>query len=541
MNELAPSSNLIWVSDGGSEEAVVAQLQRAKNLNVKVMLALDNHFFPVWGNFRLRPDYKKAWDSFAARIAPYVLDGTVAAFYPLDEPYQQAPKAGYSDGQMLNALNIAGNTIHQTFPATPIAVITTTMSVYAAQNLVPSTFDWIGVDEYGPNLEGCWEKCTYNRSVPEIYDRLGTLLYPHQYRFLVPFAFKFKSAPNGGDEAYRIDLANRYFDLARSAPRTIGIVPFIYQNFGDGNNFGYGTASMPKLRQRYFEIGRSIKMSTCDPQESYYCSSEGYSIMKSCGCGKPTDRVQNINWADAGNGCWIVGTPVKCTPPPPEHPPVDPNGKPDLLITKLGFNPVTQKEGKSVRITVRVKNNGTNLIPAGTTLSALIQTEEYGELTASKVVPADLYPGQSLVLITPKDNKIILKFGTLRLIATVDPDNAIQELNEDNNVLEQDFKIKPKSFAIRVIRRMGGIYNLNLLLENGRTIKRRTIKNCWKNNNFPGDSTTVEFKGTCASGMRYDLGKIKSLQIGVSYDGGTTSQSSEREINPSLTEYVFDL
>lgn len=536
MNELAPYSNLVWVTDGGPEANVVSQIQRAKKLNVKVILNLDNHFFPAYGNFRLRPDYQKAWDNFAAQIAPYVLDGTIAAFYPLDEPYQQAPKAGYTDAQMLNALNIAGNTIHRTFPATPIAVITTTMSVYAPQNLIPSTFDWIGVDEYGPKLEGCWEKCTNNLSVPQIYERLGALLYPHQYRFLVPFAWKYKSAPNAADERFRIDLANKYFELGQTTPRTIGLIPFIYQNFGSGNNYGYGTNSMPNLRQRYVEIGESIKTNTCKPQESYFCSSEGYWTMKSCGCGKPTDRTQSVTWIDAGNGCWVTGTPLRCEVTPPPPPPTDPNGKPDLVITKLAFNPVTLKEGKSVRVSVTVKNTGTNLLKAGSVLTAFVQAEGYDTLIATKTVPQDLYPGKTLTLMTPKENKILLKFGALKVGATVDPDNLIQELNEENNSREQVFAIKPKSLAIKILRRMGGIYTMDLVLSNG-----RTIKNCWRNNKIPLHSDLVEFKGTCQSGNLYDLGRVKTLQVSVSYDAGTTFQTTSLDVTPKLTEYIFDL
>ena len=83
---------------------------------------------------------------------------------------------------------------------------------------------------------------------------------------------------------------------------------------------------------------------------------------------------------------------------------------------------------------------------------------------------------------------------------------------------------------------MGGIYNLGLVMNNG-----RQIKNCFRNNKIPVSANVLEFKGTCASGLQYDLGKIKALQVDVSYDAGTTLQSSRMEIIPPLTEYVFDL
>jgi hypothetical protein len=215
---------------------------------------------------------------------------------------------------------------------------------------------------------------------------------------------------------------------------------------------------------------------------------------------------------------------------------VDPNGKPDLVISKLAFNPQTLKEGKSVRVVVKVKNNGTNVIKAGTTLTALVQAEGYDLLFATKKVSSDVYPGETISLITPKESKIVLKFGNLRVGATVDPDNSIEELDEENNKAEQIFPIKPKSFSIKILRRMGGVYSMNLVLNNGRTIKK-----CWKDRKIPLQAIAVDFSGACHSRTVYDLGKIKTFQVSVTYDAGTTFQNHNQDVTPGITEYVFDL
>jgi len=93
-----------------------------------------------------------------------VTNGTIAAFYPYDEPFGYEWTSGNQAAETTAELNFVGGLIHKTFSGSKVATTLTGPDTFTyfthGQNIIPSSFDWIGIDIYG-----CWSSCTDTRNV----------------------------------------------------------------------------------------------------------------------------------------------------------------------------------------------------------------------------------------------------------------------------------------------------------------------------------------------------------------------------------------
>jgi hypothetical protein len=103
-----------------------------------------------------------------------VANGTIAAFYPYDEPfkkpYPQEWTSGNQAGEITTELNYAGSVIHGSvtgvagFSGSKVATTLTSADTFTffthEQNIIPSNLDWIGIDIYE-----CWSACTDSSGV----------------------------------------------------------------------------------------------------------------------------------------------------------------------------------------------------------------------------------------------------------------------------------------------------------------------------------------------------------------------------------------
>ena len=108
---------------------------------------------------------------------------------------------------------------------------------------------------------------------------------------------------------------------------------------------------------------------------------------------------------------------------------------PDLTLTSITVTPSEPLVQETVTVKVTVKNAG-NVKASGISIKleangALIQTRSISELEAGK---------STSVTFSWKPTEA----GTYTLKATVDPDNKIGELNEENNVISTSVTVKPK-------------------------------------------------------------------------------------------------
>jgi hypothetical protein len=133
---------------GSSDADDLFRIREAKLLGMHVVLDVGRSFF---SGVTLDPSYKSKWSAYAQQIAPYVDDGTIVAFYPIDEPYGAAFNGTISYGQMLSQLDTVGTTVKASFPTAKLAMVFTVndFPTLAKSNIIPHSFDSIGFDCYG--------------------------------------------------------------------------------------------------------------------------------------------------------------------------------------------------------------------------------------------------------------------------------------------------------------------------------------------------------------------------------------------------------
>ncbi|MEY4615598.1 MAG: hypothetical protein RJB66_558 [Pseudomonadota bacterium] len=260
--EVASHSNVYWILDGqgANTEAILAQLQKSKEDGLKAIVSLSGYFFQADFNLKDPAEYNQNWNTLAAQISPYVADGTILAFYPLDEPYNKLEKNRKTKKQMRQMLETIGSTIKTTFPGSLVAVIFG-VDGKGFSGQVPRNYDWIGFDVYD-----CWDNCV-GKSIPQIYEELkSNLTSADQKIFLVPDTWKWSlGLPSNNEIKKMITLFNKYVAFAKKKVRIIGMFNFIYQDLPSydkkGNFKGYfpGTKSAPALLDKVKAVGIEIK------------------------------------------------------------------------------------------------------------------------------------------------------------------------------------------------------------------------------------------------------------------------------------------
>jgi hypothetical protein len=250
IQETSSHSNLVWIREfcGQSE---VSKLQQARARGMKAVLDVGCNFFD-FRTLKLLPEkeIERRLAGLIPRIQPYL--DTIAAFYPLDEPFHIGKKKGISYGYMGEQLRTVNRVLKSLFPTIPIAVIITTEAINSPEVRVPENYDWVGFDCYGS-----WVQCQESGSIPSLYARMLAKLKPHQKTMVIADA---NIREHAGSEEQR-QLANRaglYFNLAASDPRVIAFIPFIYQSFDEGSRHYVGVRDMPRVLPTYISIGRSI-------------------------------------------------------------------------------------------------------------------------------------------------------------------------------------------------------------------------------------------------------------------------------------------
>lgn len=261
-SEVASHSNVYWILDGqgANTEAILAQLKKSKEDGLKAIVSLSGYFFQPDFNLKDPAEYNQNWNTLAAQISTYVTDGTILAFYPLDEPYNKLEKNKKTKKQMRQMLETIGSTIKTTFPGSLVAVIFG-VDGNGFSGQVPRNYDWIGFDVYD-----CWDNCV-GKSIPQIYEELkSNLTSAEQKIFLVPDAWKWSlGQPSKSEVKKMITLFNKYVAFAKKKARIIGMFNFIYQDLPSydkkGNFKGYfpGTKSAPALLEKVKEVGVQIK------------------------------------------------------------------------------------------------------------------------------------------------------------------------------------------------------------------------------------------------------------------------------------------
>lgn len=251
--EIQSFVNITHVADPDIE-AAFKKINRAKKLGLHVLYDISSCFFHPIKNSRksweLYDDYENRWmDLYWPKLKPFVEDGTILAFYNLDEPFSKERLPGKKPQERAQILERVAKLVKDKFPLTPIAL---TLGGNSYDNYVlPKHHDWFGIDDYD-----CWDVCPGGVSVPDRYLRLMKKLNSDQFVYLIPDAWKWaKGKPSSEEQAQMLDLYKKYLLFAKKQPKVIGLLHFIYQ---DLDSFP-GTRSAPLLRDFIKKIGSNFK------------------------------------------------------------------------------------------------------------------------------------------------------------------------------------------------------------------------------------------------------------------------------------------
>lgn len=253
IEEIQSFVNITHVADPDINEAL-RKVKRAKSLKIAVIFDVSVYFFHTIKNSRntyeLNENYPDRWNNeIYAKVKPYVEDGTIVAFYTLDEPFSPKRLQGKKNLERAEILEKVAKVVKAKFPLTPIA-LTLGGDSYKGY-VVPKYHDWIGLDDYD-----CWEVCKSGVSVPDRYKHLIKKLNPDQFVYLVPDAWKWaKGKPSTQEQAQMLELFKKYILFAKKEPKVVALFNFIYQ---DIDKFP-GTNSAPLLKDFIKRIGSNFK------------------------------------------------------------------------------------------------------------------------------------------------------------------------------------------------------------------------------------------------------------------------------------------
>jgi len=256
------------------------EINLASQYDAKSLLVLFNVFFEaVYDGSRLadillRPDYVERWAKYAQIIEPQVKN--IYGIITVDEPFLNSLIIGKSIREMRKEINQVNFLIKKTFPSIrTVGIMHTTHANLAGQEFcgfaVPANaaeefeypaWDVIGFDFYYSSNLGHYsanpelELEEFKRAWLEKFNSFNEFLIPGQEIILVPGVFYFRDARSPSVEEF-LDLANFYYEVAKSNPKVTVVLPFLWESVG--NNLA-GMRDLPiEILYRWQNIGRRVK------------------------------------------------------------------------------------------------------------------------------------------------------------------------------------------------------------------------------------------------------------------------------------------
>ncbi len=264
--------NLYWaVSWVNDSDEIISEIADAKARGMRAIVHTEFAFFTTSGSgsncsVSFNADAVGRWNSFAQALAKQNLLGSVAAFYPLDEP----DLCNTAPNDVLNALSIIR--AHPLTAGIPIAAIFTCDiaqkygGIYAITGghkygAVLRSYDWVGFDCYGVGnifADPAWTTlqfdthclCIVRVNGPSYYDNFKAQLdLSSQRLILVPQGFISADGPPDDPQLFAGE--------AGIDPSVILMAPFTWFDLP----YMAGVRSQPALAQQWRNIGRAIAMS----------------------------------------------------------------------------------------------------------------------------------------------------------------------------------------------------------------------------------------------------------------------------------------
>ncbi len=252
-DEIYTFSNLADILVVNPSDDLVQRTQTFFDFELKTIFHLNELFFelidtnsPSGANYDLRLDYQERWNEFKS-INESILDTSfVGAFYIGEEPTW--------NGITFSDLTNVAELLKADKPTIPLMIIEAYPSLNDLQ--VPDLVDWIGFDRYfisNPNI---------NTEFQQDWEILKSKLTNPSQKIMVIMDSHYIDWAHGDfgniDLGQMGEVANNYYELAKSDERVIGILGYFWPN-GFDTPESIGARGMPQnIKTEYKRIGKEI-------------------------------------------------------------------------------------------------------------------------------------------------------------------------------------------------------------------------------------------------------------------------------------------
>ncbi|NER85008.1 MAG: hypothetical protein F6K42_36975 [Leptolyngbya sp. SIO1D8] len=252
-DEIHNFSNIADILVVNPSDNIIQRTQTFADLDLKPILHLNELFFqlvdnnsPSESNYDLRSDYQERWTEFKTVNQIILNDSFIGAFYIGEEPTW--------NGITFAELNSVSELLEMEFPNIPIMIIEAYPSIDNLQ--IPVTVDWVGFDRYfvkNPNT---------NAEFQQDWNSLKSKLsHPNQQIIVVLDSHYIDWAHGdfGNIDLEEMDeVANNYYELAKSDEKVIGILGYFWPNGFDISESIGGRGMPQNVKMEYERIGREI-------------------------------------------------------------------------------------------------------------------------------------------------------------------------------------------------------------------------------------------------------------------------------------------
>ena len=253
IDEVFGFSNIADILVVNPSDNIVARMTEMNDFQVKSILHLSEIFFEIVGTsspsgveYDLRTDFQSRWDEFINVNNLQVNQDLIQSFYIGEEPTW--------NGISFSELKSATDYVKSAIPTIPIMIIEAYPIIDQLQ--IPNSVDWIGFDHYfikdpNSNLDYLSELNNLKSKFTNAEQKLVIIMDTHYISSL--------HGDFGGIALNEMDgVANSYFELAKSEPKTIAILGYFWPSGFDSPE-SIGARNMPEnIKENYIRIGKEI-------------------------------------------------------------------------------------------------------------------------------------------------------------------------------------------------------------------------------------------------------------------------------------------
>lgn len=253
IDEVFGFSNIADILVVNPSDNITTRMTEMSDLQVKSILHLSDIFFELVGNlspsgfeYDLRADFQVRWDEFINVNDLQINQDLIQTFYIGEEPTW--------NGISFSELKSATDYVKFTLPNVPIMIIEAYPAIDQLQ--IPNSVDWIGFDHYfikdpKGNTDYLSELNTLKLKFSNDEQKLVLIMDTH---FISSFHGDF-----GGISLNEMnEVANSYYELAKSEPKTIAILGYFWPSGFDISS-SIGARNMPQnIKENYIRIGKEI-------------------------------------------------------------------------------------------------------------------------------------------------------------------------------------------------------------------------------------------------------------------------------------------